>query len=525
MSSAVFWSVFGAALALALAFRLADPAVRPMHHDEANQAVRFGVLLETGEYRYDRHDHHGPTLYYLTLPFAWVRGQRTLAALDERTLRLVPAVFGAALLLLFLPLAGHEGPPGRSGIGRTAVASAAALAAISPVLTYYSRFYIQESIFVFFALAFLLALGRYGLRPRLRTAAWAGVFAGLAYATKETSLVVLPVAMAACAVAVVVARDREDAHGLDLPRAGPRALVGHAFAAIVAALVPSLLLYSAFFSHPSGLLDSFSAFSIYLWRGLEPERHAHPWFFYLQTLAWTSSGGLVWTEALVLVLALVGMVHAVAARRTAFWPLYILTYAIATAVIFSAIRYKTPWNLMPFYVGFVLLAGVGVAVLLARARHRVARAAVLVLLVAAGWQLAVQSVRGSFRYGADPRNPYVYAHTTTDFLRLSARVHDVAAVHPEGRDMLVKVVAGPYEQWPFPWYARDLPHVGYWTQASAAGALDDAAVIVASQEHVDAVDAALGDRYVAEFYGLRPGVLLALYVEGGLWERFLESRR
>ena len=40
-------------------------------------------------------------------------------------------------------------------------------------------------------------------------------------------------------------------------------------------------------------------------------------------------------------------------------------------------------------------------------------------------------------------------------------------------------------------------------------------------EHTAALDASLGDRYVSEFYGLRPEVLLALYVERGLWERFL----
>ena len=58
-----------------------------MHHDEANQAIKFGDLLERGDYRYDYRDHHGPTLYYLTLPSAWLGGQQTLASLDEVTLR------------------------------------------------------------------------------------------------------------------------------------------------------------------------------------------------------------------------------------------------------------------------------------------------------------------------------------------------------------------------------------------------------------------------------------------------------
>ena len=123
-----------------------------MHHDEANQAVKFGALLERGEYRYDTHDHHGPTLYYLTLPAAWLRGQTTLASLDERTLRGVPAVFGAATILL-LPLLS-------AGIGRTAVASGAVLMALSPAMVFYSRMYIQESLFACFTLAFAIAIGR-----------------------------------------------------------------------------------------------------------------------------------------------------------------------------------------------------------------------------------------------------------------------------------------------------------------------------------------------------------------------------
>ena len=524
MSRAVFWSVFGAALALALWFRLADLGIRPMHHDEANQAVRFGTLLEDGEYRYDRHDHHGPTLYYLTLPFAWMRGQRTLAALDERTIRMVPAVFGAGLLLLFLPLS--------RGIGRVAAATAAALAAISPALTYYSRFYIQESIFVFFAVAFLVALGWYALRPGVASAAAAGILAGLAYATKETSLIVLPAVVVACAGALALARDRPGRDRTAVaPSGGARFHSGvpvrmrHALVAIAAGLLPALLLYTAFFRNPAGLIESFRAVSIYLARGVGPGGHVQPWFYYLQLLGWSSSGGLLWTDALVLVLAAIGIVFAIATRRTAFWPIYLCLYTVLATAIFSAVPYKTPWNLLPFYAGLVLMAGVGLAAVFSRVRRPAWRALVLVVIVAAGWQLAVQSRRASIRYAADPRNPYVYAHTTTDFLRLSARVHDLAAVDPAGRGMLVKVVAGPYEQWPFPWYARDLTQVGYWARAEEAGPLDGVPVILASEENTAAVEAAVGDRYVSEFYGLRPNVLLTLYVERGLWERFLESRR
>jgi predicted membrane-bound mannosyltransferase len=78
-----------------------------MHHDEANQAYKFGELLEQGEYRYDPAEHHGPTLYYFSLPFAWLIGQKTYAELNEITLRLVTVFFG-------LVIDSHRRPGGRT---------------------------------------------------------------------------------------------------------------------------------------------------------------------------------------------------------------------------------------------------------------------------------------------------------------------------------------------------------------------------------------------------------------------------
>jgi uncharacterized protein (TIGR03663 family) len=505
MNRFAFACVMVFALAIALAFRLAAPDLRPVHHDEANQAVKFGTLLETGEYQYDRADHHGPTLYYLTLPAAWARGQSTLASLDEQTLRVVPAVFGAGLILLFLLLGG--------GLGRVACAAAALLCALSPVLTYYSRFYIQESLLAFFALGFLIALGRYVQRPTVAMACWAGVCAGLAYATKETSVIVLPAAVAAAVVAHRSTRALGASAGLH---------GGQLAAGTTAALAVAFVFYSSFFRHPSGLFESVRAFSTYIDRGVAAGAHTQPWDYYLRLLSFSSSGGLVWTEGLVLTLALVGLFVLVRQPGAGFWPRYVALYSMTTAVAFSTIRYKTPWNVLPFYIGFVLLAGQGVAALVGSARSRVVRGLVAVVLLAAAWQLGAQNWRANFRYPADPRNPYVYAQTSPDFLRLARRMTDVAAVHPDQSRMLVKVVAGPYEQWPLPWYLRRMTRVGYWSRAAEAGRLDDVPVIIASQENTGAVDTALGDRYVSEFYGLRPDVLLTVYIDRTLWSHFLK---
>ena len=79
------------------------------------------------------------------------------------------------------------------------------------------------------------------------------------------------------------------------------ALVSLAAAAAVAALF-----YSSFLAAPGGVLEPFRAAGTYLDRGIDPASHVHPWHYYLGLLAYSSSGGLRWSEGLVLVLAIVG---------------------------------------------------------------------------------------------------------------------------------------------------------------------------------------------------------------------------
>ena len=267
------------------------------------------------------HDHHGPTLYYLTLPFAWLRGQATLAALDEWTLRGVPAAFGAATILL-LPLL-------PAGIGRTAVVAAALMMAVSPAMVFYSRMYIQESMFACFTLAFAIAIGRAMTERGWRWPVLAGIAAGLAAATKETAVIVLPASLAACALAWWSLGSTRSS--VAPANAGWRraAIVSLAIGAGIASLF-----YSSFLTHPGGVLEPFRAAATYFQRGVDPAGHVHPWHYYLGLLAWSSSGGLVWTEALVLVLAAAGVVTAWtqldrSSPDAAFWRRYLTGTAAA----------------------------------------------------------------------------------------------------------------------------------------------------------------------------------------------------
>ncbi len=515
MTRAVAGALVALALTAGLALRTARLTERPMHHDEANQAVKFGALLEHGEYRYDARDHHGPTLYYLTLASAWLRGQHTLALLDEATLRGVPVVFGAATILL-LPLLSV-------GIGRTAVVTAALLMALSPAMVFYSRMYIQEALFACFALAFVIGVGRVVTGGGVAWTVVTGLAAGLAIATKETAAIVLPAALVAGAIAWWSPGSGRPRNALTDSRWPRPVLVSVTVAAAVAALF-----YSSFFTAPAAMLEPFRAAGTYLDRGIDPSSHIQPWHYYLQLLTYSASGGLRWSEGLVLALAVVGTIAAWqrsdgSSSSSSFWPRYLAGYVVIVGGIFSAIPYKTPWNLLPFYAGAFALAGVGFAALVNKSRSRLVRVLLVSGLAVGSIHLGAQAWRAAITYAADPRNPYVYAQTVPDAVRMAARIRNLSAIHPDGARMQVSVIAPPSEQWPLPWYLRAMPNVGYWTAPGDMLALQ-APVIVSSLEHTPALEQALGDRYVSEYFGLRPELLLAVYIDRGLWERSRDDR-
>ncbi len=513
MRKAAFAGFFLLALAAALAFRTASLGLRPMHHDEANQALKFGTLLETGEYRYDKEDHHGPSLYYFSLPLAWAASQKTLAALTEKTLRSVPACFGAGtilLLLVFLPLA-----------GRQTIAWAALFLAVSPVMVYFSRFYIQETLLVFFLVGFIASVWRCIRRPAWTWAAAAGLAAGLMYATKETSVIAFGCAAAALPMTFLSQR-----------RVGVRAPVGlrwsHGLLGAAAALFVSVLLFSSFFQNPRGFVDSILSFKVYFVRAGEGGFHIHPWSYYLQLLAFSrDAGGPLWTEALIIVLAVVGSAAAFSAgtgrHADPRFLRFMVFYTGLAAAVYSFIPYKTPWNLLPFYIGFILLAGFGAASLVEVFRKKTGRVAAALLIAAACLHLAWQSYRANFIYPADPRNPYVYAQTSPDFFNLIQRVEDASSSHPEHRHILIKVIAGPYETWPIPWYLRGFDRVGYWTSAETAGDIDQPPLVIASAEEAPHLQLSQPDLYQSEYFGLRPGVLLVLLIREDVWNSMIDS--
>jgi len=290
---------------------------------------------------------------------------------------------------------------------------------------------------------------------------------------------------------------------------------------VAAASAAAALFFSSFFQNPRGLLDAGRAIGHYFVQAGNPGFHAHPWYYYFQTLAYSkSAGGPVWSEAFLLFLAAAGGIaafgHDAGKDGSSRFLRFILFFTVITAAVYSLVPYKTPWNVLPFYFGLVVLAGNGVGLLLRISRFKLVKIFILAALIPGFVNLAGQAYRADFTAPSDPANPYVYAQTSPDFLKLVAAVEKIAAASPEKRNLLVKVIAPPGETWPLPWYLRQFGRVGYWTSAKAAGAIGDAAVVIASAGNVESVATELGDGYTSNFYGLRPEVVLALFVRRDL---------
>ena len=515
MKNKLFYGLFILLLLGGLLFRVVRLDLRPMHHDEANQAVKFGRLLESGDYRYDLEDHHGPTLYYLTLPVSWAASEGTLASLDEVTLRLVPALFGICLLLVLLWIPGQE---------RVAILFAGLCLALSPVMVFFSRFYIQEIFLVFFTLGLILSLWRYIHSHRIGWALVSGLFAGLMYTTKETSIIAFGAVFGAVLLEKWTTQPPETEHRPSVKITSFHILMGGGIFVLI-----SVLFFSSFFTNMQGPIDSILAFKNYFDKAGAEGLHIHPWYYYIRMLAFSRYGpGPYWTEGLVLILAVFGFLKTFRSRRdrsksSSFFRI-LLYYTLFSTAVYSLIPYKTPWNMLPFYFGFLILAGYGCSFVLELFRSKSLKAGILVLLALGFYHLGIQSYRTNFVYFADTRNPYVYAHTSTDFLNLVERINDLADLHTDQKKMLIRVVAGAYETWPLPWYLRKFKRVGYWTELDQVDRLDDAAIIITSMDNTERLAPEILENYQSEFYGLRPEVLLSVHIRKDLWEQFIRSR-
>ncbi len=517
---------------VALALRLPRLQQRPMHGDEAVHAIKFEELLEEGVYEYDPEEYHGPTLNYLTLVPAWLTGAGTLAQVTEFTLRIVPVFFGVCLVLLLLLVV--------DGLGTAAAVYAAVLTTISAAMVFYSRYYIQEMLLVCFTFGAIVSGYRYTRSKRIAWALLTGAFLGLAHATKETCIIAFGAMFLAVLLTLVTGHPKSF-----LSTVAKAVKPSHLVAGLAAGVIVSALFFSSFLSNPGGILDSVRTYATYFNRAGSSNLHIHPWHYYLRMLIYFRyGGGPIWSEGLIVFLAVVGFIAAMLRKGPPSVNIQLLRfiafYTLILTAVYSAIPYKTPWCVLGFLHGMILLAGVGAVVLVKLVPNVLPRLIILCLLLDASAHLSWQAYRCNYRYYADSRNPYVYAHPTKDVFAVVQRVEEMARAmekmaleNPDKIKMHIQVICPGKDYWPLPWYFRRFEKgiIDWWDRVDVS--IPSAPLIIASPE----VEASLTNKlynltplkerqmylflFEEPYYmWLRPKIKLLGFVRTDLWSYF-----
>ncbi len=445
---------------------------RTFHPDEANQAFTTGRLLETGRYAYRPDDHHGPTLYYAAAALQKAAGHDTLATMDGTLLRCTPLLF-AVLALVFGFLAVRR-------LARSWLVPSlfVLLLGTSPVFVFFATDFIQEMLLACFTMMmFWAGVGYFHSRTagtKLKPGSWAllfGIAAGLAFATKETSLI----AFAAAALAGVpfAWRYRKDVWAEK--RDAALTFAGFALTAI--------LFFSSFASNWQGVYNAFIAAPLsYLGRAAGSAAsagaadHVHPWWQYLK---WLFGSGWQFSALPVLALFIVSL-----KRRS-----YIHAYALAVFAIYSALPYKTPWCALQIVLPLSLAPFCSIVGPIGKLRM----AATPLVAMA-----VVFNICGLGCMARDPDSkdiPCNYASASPEVKQLSATVASAmedasgdGQTNPKHDPPFIAVALPPADTWPFPWYNRPYePQTGYWTSFDdlkqlAAANIKPAVVVVPMTE-------------------------------------------
>ena len=501
--------------AVAAGFRLPRLSERPMHADEAVQAARSRDLWQEGRYAYDPDEYHGPTMQYATLARLWISGLDDFAETTKATYRIVPAMFGIGAVVLLWLLA--------DALGKPAVVSAGVLLAISPAMVFYSRYYIHETLLVFFTLAALGTAWRYLRSGQLRWCLTAGACVGLMQATKETSVV----AYCAAVVALVstafwrrLLRESPSDHQVSRPP-------WHWVAGLGAAVLVAGLLLSSFLTNPKGPVDGLLTYLPWLKRAAGASTHIHNWYYHLHILAWWRlDDGPRWSEGIILALAAAGFVAALLPKRallpgaSASFVRWLGFYTLTLIAVYSAVPYKTPWCLVQFLLGMILLAGVGAVALVRWVPTWPLKGAVTLVLLAAVTQLGCQSYLANFEFEADPRNPYVYVDTRPKFENLSDQMDALAEAWQDRGEFSVRVIWHDEYYWPLPWYLRRYGPIHRWDHVPDGLA---PAVVIASAEFNPELAKRLDRTHqMPSFYEMRRNVFVVLWVRKDVWEAHLQ---
>lgn len=434
-----FELLFVLAIVIGIGFRVFEIDNRPLHSDEG---VNFNFLEETarqGYYPYSHENYHGPLYFYLTIAVVKIVNAIGVTPKDsELALRGSAILAGFGLLLLPLLLRKRE--------GNTVTVITALLMVLSSSLIFHSRYAIHEMLFGFGGT--LLALSVFfWLTTKARWPIYVGALAlAILITTKETFIITLACVGGAGLVIVspreVFKKFKTDWSDISLALA------------IIAVLIA--ITFTGGFQWAGGLREMFLAVPQWVGRNESDYGHHKPFLYYANVLLETEPQVYLPFILLALMALCFWRELKVEWRKGRLdYPLFTFVWGSLSLLVYSYVKYKTPWLVINITIPLTLCSGWLLAELVSPRRGiPVVGVAILLLVLAVS---AYTAKRYVFEFPFGARNPYSYVHTSQGMMDF---VNELKVYERNlGREPRVTIAADAY--WPLPYYFRGRTQVGY----------------------------------------------------------------
>ncbi|MCP5062669.1 MAG: TIGR03663 family protein, partial [Ignavibacteriae bacterium] len=489
---------------------------RPLHTDEAVHAVKFGELLEEGSYIYDPIEYHGPTLNYFTLVSTSLFGEETLKDINEITIRLVPAIISLLLIAsLFLMYQ-------KNNFGL--VVLIAFLLTISPVLQFYSRYYIQEVLLVAFSYSTILTFYKFFGTKKILWLVISGALVGLIFATKETSIITFFAATTAIITLSIFYKGF-----------WKKILVikSHLILFVIVSSFVSILFYSSFFSNLQGIIDSVLTYGNYFSKAGNNIEHTQPWYYYIQLMFLSKTSLIFYSGIPIFVFSIAGIyfsfLHKTEVKNIFFFR-FITIFSFTQATVYSFISYKTPWLVLNFWVGILFLSGFGIYQTYKIINQKYYKVIFPLLVILIFSHNIYQTYVTSFKYPYQHENPFTYSQATPEIISVAEMVMSIAEVNKDGKEVPIYIIAKDNDYWPLPWYLRTMKNVAWNNQVQ--NSVYQFPIIIASPEFEEEIIEKLfsipppgkKNLYVPlfdEYFSLRPNIEIRGYVQKDYYDLYL----
>jgi len=382
----VFLITFIGIFLLAVFLRLYLLDMRVFHHDESAVGFLTYKLFKEGIYSYDP-VFHGPFMPYVTAEMFRFLGDSDYSA------RLLPAIFGASMLLLLIPLRIYTRTAG--------MLITASLLALSPSFLYYSRFFREDILIAFFSLLILVCAVKYAEKhteERYSNMRLFYLFIGAASlasmaALKENAYIVMFLII----LFLVLLFIREKWYkGLTRKLRDKKVMtvITEGLFFILVLLVVFSLFYTGKILDFHGMKDVVEKAVSHWYAMHKIARLGGSPFYYLQIL--------VRYELPVLVFGVIGIIHYF--KKNNIFMSLLGYWAISNFIIYSYLQEKMPWLILTPLLPLTLIAGAYIGELLPGLKFNSKAGGLAVIFLAAA------SIY--FIYSSIFLNFYDYANTT-----------------------------------------------------------------------------------------------------------------